>query len=71
MEAVEQHIERVLQDLPSALKLKVVLDCGCGTGAVIAPYLLRKLGCDVIGIICYLSGFFPHDVEPIEAKLGD
>jgi len=70
-EAVEQHIERILQDFPSGLKLKVVLDCGCGAGAVVTPYLLRKLGCDVIGINCYPSGFFPHDVEPIEANLGD
>jgi len=58
-EAVEQHIERVLQDFPSALKLKVVLDCACGAGAVITPYLLRRLECDVIGINCYPSGFFP------------
>ena len=70
-EAVERHIERILQDFPSALKLKVVLDCGCGAGAVITPHLLRKLGCDVIGINCYPGGFFPHDVEPIEANLGD
>ncbi len=70
-EAVEQHIERILQDFPAALKLKVVLDCGCGAGSVITPYLLRKLGCDVIDMNCYPSGFFPHDIEPIEANLGD
>jgi len=70
-EAVERHTERILQDFPSALKLKVVLDCGCGAGAVIAPYLLRKLGCDVIGINCYPSGFFPRDIEPIEDNVGD
>jgi phosphoglucosamine mutase len=70
-EAVEQHIERILQDFPAPLNLKVVLDCGCCVGSVITPYLLRKLGCDVIGINCYPSGFFPHDVEPIEANLGD
>ncbi len=70
-EAVERHIERILQDFPSVLKLKVVLDCGCGAGAVITPYLLRKLGCDVVGINCYPSGFFPRGIEPIEDNLGD
>jgi phosphoglucosamine mutase len=70
-EAVEQHIERILQDLPSGLKLKVVLDCSCGAAAMITPYLLRKLGCDVTDINCYPSGSPPHDVEPIEANLGD
>jgi phosphoglucosamine mutase len=70
-EAVEQHIERILQDLPSKLKLKVVLDCGCGAAAMITPYLLKKLGCDMTDINCYPSGSPPHDVEPIEANLGD
>jgi len=69
--AVEQHIERILQDFPSPLKLKVVLDCGCGASSVITPYLLRKLGCDVIGMNCYPSGFFPHNVEPTADNLGD
>jgi len=70
-EAVEQHIERILQDFPGPLKLRVVLDCGCGAGSVITPELLRKLGCDVVEINCYPSGLFPHDVEPIEANMGD
>jgi phosphoglucosamine mutase len=70
-EAVERHIERILQDFPSGLKLKVVLDCDCGAGTMITPYLLRKLGCDVTDINCSPSGFFPHDVEPIEANLAD
>jgi phosphoglucosamine mutase len=69
--AVERHIERILQDFPRALKLKVVLDCGCAAGSVISPYLLKKLGCEVISMNCYPSGFFPHDIEPIEANLGD
>jgi len=69
--AIEQHIERIRQDLPTALKLRVVVDCGCGAGSVITPYLLRKLGCEVIALNCYLSGFFPRNSEPTEASLGD
>jgi phosphoglucosamine mutase len=69
--AVERHIERILQDFPGVMGLKVVLDCGCGAGSVITPYLLKKLGCELISMNCYPSGFFPHDIEPIEANLGD
>ena len=69
--AIEQHIERILQDFPTGLKLKVVVDSGCGTACVITPYLLTKLGCEVVGLNCYPSGFFPHDIEPTEANLGD
>jgi phosphoglucosamine mutase len=70
-QAVERHIERIMQDFPRTLKLKVVLDCGCGAAAVITPYLLKNLGCNVISMNCYPSGFYPHDVEPIEANMGD
>ncbi|MDP7309521.1 MAG: phosphoglucosamine mutase [Dehalococcoidales bacterium] len=69
--AIEQHVEHLRKDLPHALKLKVVLDCGCGATSVIAPYLLRQLGCEVVELNCYPSGFFPHDVEPTETNLGD
>ena len=69
--AVERHIERILRDFPGGLKLKVVLDCGCGAASVITPYLLRKLGCAVVTLNCYPSGFFPRAIEPTESNLGD
>jgi len=69
--AIEQHIERILRNFPAQLKLKVVVDCGCGAASVVTPYLLRKLGCEVVGLNCYPSGFFPRDIEPTEANLVD
>ena len=68
-DAVEQHIERILQDFPDRFKLKVALDCGCGAASVITPHLLRKLGCEVVEINCYPSGFFPRGIEPVESNL--
>ncbi len=69
--AVDRHIEHILRDFPDRLELKVVLDCGCGAASVITPYLLRKLGCEVVTLNCYPSGFFPHAIEPTESNLGD
>lgn len=69
--AIDRHIERILRDFPTGFKLKAVLDCGCGAASVITPHLLQKLGCEVVGLNCYPSGFFPHDIEPTEANLGD
>jgi len=69
--AVEQHIERIQRDFPEEFKLKVVVDCGCGAASVITPHLLTKLGCEVIPLNCEPGGFFPHDIEPTEANLGD
>jgi phosphoglucosamine mutase len=69
--AVRKHIERMLQDFPGGLGLKVVVDSGCAVASLVTPYLLRELGCEVLALNCYPSGFFPRDVEPTEANLGD
>jgi phosphoglucosamine mutase len=70
-QAIENHIGRIVKDIGTIDKLKIVVDCGCGAAAVITPYLLQRLGCEVIAINSHPSGFFPHDIEPIEKNLGD
>jgi len=44
---------------------KVVLDCGNGAGSRIYPYLIRKLGCQVITLNAQPDGMFPgRESEP-------
>ncbi len=51
-------------------KPKLVLDCGSGTAAVIAPKLFRELGCEVLTINDKLDGRFPgRPSEPTEANV--
>ena len=69
--AVARHTKRILRDFPAGLGLRVVLDCGCGAAAVITPHLLRRLGCEVVELNCYPSGFFPRAIEPTDSNLGD
>ncbi len=69
--AIENHIEHILPNLPAELKLKVVVDAGCGAASTVTPYLLTKLGCEVVTLNCEPSGFFPRHIEPTEANLGD
>ena len=69
--AVEQHVARIIEDFPAGFNLKVVLDCGCGAASVITPYLLRKLGCEVVEINCAPGGFSPRPIEPAESNLED
>jgi phosphoglucosamine mutase len=69
--AVEKHITRILEDFQERLKIKVVVDSGCGAAYFITPNMLKRLGCEVITLNCSPNGIFPHDVEPIEANLGD
>lgn len=45
--------------------LRVVVDAGNGTAAVVAPKLLKSLGCKVIPLFCDLDGRFPnHHPDP-------
>ena len=69
--AIEEHIERILADIPRKLKIKVVVDCGCGAASVITPNLLSRLGCKVIALNCQPSGHFPREIEPLPQNLGD
>ncbi len=70
-DAVVRHIEHIVKSIPDKLKLKVVVDSGCGAASVITPDLLKRLGCEVIALNCFPTGFFPRAIEPTEANLGD
>lgn len=51
------HLQRNIQLLRP---LKVVVDCANAVPALVAPELLRALGCEVIPLFCELDGRFPH-----------
>ncbi len=67
--AIERHIQAILPDFPEKLRLKVVVDAGCGAASEITPRLLGRLGCEVVPLDCYYSGFFPRPIEPVDANL--
>jgi len=69
--AVEQHVERILQDFPATLNSKVVVDAGGGAAAEVTPYLLTRMGSEVISLNCSHSGVFPREIEPLAANLGE
>jgi phosphomannomutase/phosphoglucomutase len=46
-------------------KLKVVVDCGNGTGSLTNPSLLERIGCQVTRLYCEMDGNFPnHHPDP-------
>jgi phosphomannomutase / phosphoglucomutase len=67
------YLNRITQDISLARPLRVVLDCGNGVGGVVAPELLRRLGCEVIELFCEVDGHFPnHHPDPsIPENLND
>jgi len=69
--AIEEHVERILMDFSGGIRLKVVVDSVCGAASRITPYMLTKLGCDVVTLNCEQAGFFPRGIEPVQENLGD
>lgn len=57
---LKDYEERVLSEIKLARKLKVVLDCGSGVTGVLAPELIKNLGCEVFGLYTQVDGAFPH-----------
>jgi len=53
--------------------IKIVVDAGNGTASLVAPRLLRTLGCDVVELYCKPDGLFPHHhPDPtVPANLAD
>ena len=69
--AVARHIEGIISNFKNDLKIKVVVDAGCGAASEVTPILLEKLGCEVVTLNCHPSGFFPRGIEPSEVNLSD
>jgi phosphomannomutase/phosphoglucomutase len=69
----EAYLNRITQDITLLRPLRVVLDCGNGVAGVVAPELLRRLGCEVIELFCEVDGHFPnHHPDPsVPENLND
>jgi phosphomannomutase/phosphoglucomutase len=75
-DSIEPYIQGIMDnvdlDAIRAANLKVVLDCGNGTGSRVSPYLFERMGCKVISLNSHPQGTFPgHDSEPTPENLTD
>ena len=70
----EQVIDRYIDDITGRIgklsrDVKVILDCGNGAGALVAPRLFPKLGIKPRCMFCESDGTFPnHHPDPTVAK---
>jgi len=73
---IEKHMSSILDlsdvDVESvkARKFKIVVDGINSSGGVYVPYLLEKLGVDVIKLNCNPNGKFAHNPEPLPQNLN-
>jgi len=68
---LETYVREVAAKFQIARPVKVVVDCGNGTGSIVAVDMLKALGenVDVIPIFCESDGTFPnHHPDPVVDK---
>lgn len=70
---LDEYVEQVAERSPVSEGVKVVLDCGNGTGSVVAPRALRAAGAEVETLYCESDGTFPnHHPDPtVDENLRD
>ncbi len=65
---IDYHVKGFSSTLPAEgleRPIKIVVDAGNGTAGLVAPELLKKLGCGVIELFCKPDGRFPnHHPDP-------
>jgi phosphomannomutase/phosphoglucomutase len=57
---LSDYQRRIVDDVQLGRPFKVVVDCGNGVAAVVAPQVLRALDCEVVELFCTVDGNFPH-----------
>lgn len=59
-EVIPAYQDYLVQNIRLARGLKVVIDSGNGTAGLVAPKVLRDLGCEVDDLYSEVDGRFPH-----------
>jgi len=69
---LDSIISKVDKDVIARRRLKIVLDCGNGAGCFSSPYLIKRLGCDLITLNSQPDGRFPgRPPEPTPANVSE
>jgi phosphomannomutase/phosphoglucomutase len=64
-EIIPEYQKYVASNIRLQRKMKVVIDCGNGTAGLVAPKVLKDLGCEVIELYPEVDGRFPnHHPDP-------
>lgn len=67
-EAIAPYLAMLKEKIkPGPRKLKVAIDCGNGTGSLLAEQIFKNWGCDLIPLYCESDGSFPnHQPDPVK-----
>lgn len=66
---MDDYLNTISRDVRLNKKIKVVVDCGNGTGGLTAIPLYKKLGATVVDLFCEVDGGFPnHHPDPTKSE---
>ncbi len=66
---LEQYKDMVVGKIKLARPVRIAMDCGNGAGALTAPEIFRRIGCQVTELFCTVDGNFPnHHPDPTVPK---
>ncbi|HSR12709.1 MAG TPA: phosphomannomutase/phosphoglucomutase [Thermodesulfobacteriota bacterium] len=57
---IPPYLDYLRNNIRLERKMKVVVDSGNGTAGLVAPRILRDLGCEVVELYSEVDGSFPH-----------
>jgi phosphomannomutase/phosphoglucomutase len=64
-DVISPYRKYVLDQIRLPRRVRVALDCGNGTGSLLAPDIVSALGCEVTRLFCNMDGTFPnHHPDP-------
>jgi phosphomannomutase / phosphoglucomutase len=59
------YVNRIVSDVKTKRKMKIVVDCGNGVAGELAPQVFKAMGCEVDPMFCEIDGNFPnHHPDP-------
>ena len=62
---IAPYLKYVRDQIRLPRKVRVAIDCGNGTGCLVAPDLIKSLGCETTELYCEMDGMFPnHHPDP-------
>ncbi len=70
--SMDEYLKAIQKRIQLKRKLKVVVDCGNGTGGIFVPRLFREMGCEVISLYADTDGKFPNHIpDPVNLETYD
>jgi len=73
LDIIPRYIRDIAERVRPVRPVRVVVDCGNGSGSLLAVPLLEAIGCEVIPLFCESDGTFPnHHPDPtVDENLED